>query len=73
MWGRAEKGFASLPNAPNIIFVMTRLQVRMLAYPKWGQLVEMETYFSEESRLTARRDWVISEPGTKIKIGAATR
>lgn len=35
MWGRAEKGFAGLPNAPNIIFVMTRLQVRMFQYPKW--------------------------------------
>lgn len=34
MWGRAEKGFASLPNAPDIIFVMTRLQIRMDQYPK---------------------------------------
>ena len=34
MWGRAEKGFASLPNAPDIIFVMTRLQIRMEQYPK---------------------------------------
>ncbi len=35
MWGRAEKGFASLPQSPNIIFVMTRLQIRMFQYPKW--------------------------------------
>ena len=34
MWGRAEKGFASLPNVPDIIFVMTRLQIRMEQYPK---------------------------------------
>ena len=35
MWGRAEKGFAGMPNAPHIIFVMTRLQIRMWQYPKW--------------------------------------
>lgn len=72
MWGRAEKGFAALPNAPDIIFVMTRLQVRMTEYPKWGDIVEMETYFNEESKLTAKREWVISLPASKRKIGAAT-
>jgi fatty acyl-ACP thioesterase A len=30
------------------------------------------TYFNEESRLSARREWVISLPGSKKKIGAAT-
>jgi fatty acyl-ACP thioesterase A len=34
MWGRGD-GFANLPDAKDIIFVMTRLQLRMRQYPKW--------------------------------------
>jgi hypothetical protein len=35
MWGRTDKGFANLPSMKDLIFVMTRLQIRMLQYPKW--------------------------------------
>ncbi len=35
MWGRTDEGFASLPSMKDLLFVMTRLQVRMYEYPKW--------------------------------------
>lgn len=35
MWGRTDTGFASLPNMKDVLFVMTRLQIRMHTYPKW--------------------------------------
>jgi hypothetical protein len=35
MWGRTDNGFANLPSMKDLIFVMTRLQIRMLSYPKW--------------------------------------
>ena len=35
MWGRSETGFANMPGAADLVFVMTRQQLRMQKYPKW--------------------------------------
>ena len=35
LWGRADSGFASMPGMDHLIFVATRIQIRMEAYPKW--------------------------------------
>ena len=37
LWGRTEEGFATDPImvANNLIFVATRIQIRMDSYPKW--------------------------------------
>lgn len=37
MWGRSEMGFATDPIMVehNLIFVVTRMQIRMDAYPQW--------------------------------------
>jgi fatty acyl-ACP thioesterase A len=35
LWGRSDQGFANQPSLKEIVFVMTRLQVQMDAYPKW--------------------------------------
>lgn len=35
MWGRTDKGFANLPSMKDLIFVMTRLQIRIDEYPRW--------------------------------------
>lgn len=35
MWGRADNGFANMPSVKDLIFVMTRLQIRIYEYPKW--------------------------------------
>ncbi|GIL58556.1 hypothetical protein Vafri_13497 [Volvox africanus] len=72
MWGRTDEGFANLPSMKNVIFVMTRLQVRMYQYPKWGDIVGIETYFTEEGRLAFRREWKVVDIATGTMIGAAT-
>lgn len=73
MWGRASSGFAAMPGMDHLIFVATRMQIRMRAYPMWGDLVRLETYFAEDGRLTTRRDWVITDAVTGEHLGAATR
>lgn len=35
LWGRADSGFASMPGMDHLIFVATRMQIRMESYPKW--------------------------------------
>eukprot|EP00879_Flechtneria_rotunda_P008015 GHRR01008396.1.p1 GENE.GHRR01008396.1~~GHRR01008396.1.p1 ORF type:complete len:201 (+),score=25.43 GHRR01008396.1:244-846(+) len=35
MWGRASSGFAAMPGMDHLIFVATRMQIRMEAYPNW--------------------------------------
>ncbi len=34
-WGRSDTGFGNIPSEKDLIFVMTRLQIRMRRYPKW--------------------------------------
>lgn len=72
MWGRSDEGFASLPVLKDYLFVMTRLQIRMYTYPKWGDVVSVETYFTEEGRLAFRREWRITDVATGELLGAAT-
>lgn len=72
MWGRTDTGFANLPGVKDMIFVMTRMQIRMHDYPQWGDIVTVETYFTEEGRLAARRDWVITNAATGAVLGGAT-
>ncbi|KAG2429336.1 hypothetical protein HXX76_011102 [Chlamydomonas incerta] len=72
MWGRTDEGFASLPSMKDLLFVMTRLQVRMYEYPKWGDVVAVETYFTEEGRLAFRREWKLLDVATGKLLGAGT-
>uniref|UniRef100_A0A2Z5X8I3 Acyl-[acyl-carrier-protein] hydrolase n=1 Tax=Eudorina sp. NIES-3984 TaxID=1941220 RepID=A0A2Z5X8I3_9CHLO len=73
LWGRTDEGFASLPGMnKTVVFVMTRLQIRMYQYPKWGDIVGVETYYTEEGRLAFRRDWKITDASTGAELGAAT-
>lgn len=72
LWGRTDSGFANLPSMKDLIFVMTRLQLRMECYPRWGDIVGVETYFALDGRLAARRDWVLTNKTTGQYLGAAT-
>jgi hypothetical protein len=36
-------------------------------------MVRLETYFQMESRLSARRDWVVTDPSTGASLGRGTR
>uniref|UniRef100_A0A1J0AJ11 Acyl-[acyl-carrier-protein] hydrolase n=1 Tax=Dunaliella tertiolecta TaxID=3047 RepID=A0A1J0AJ11_DUNTE len=72
MWGRTDTGFANLPSVKDLIFVMSRLQIKMHQYPRWGDMVTVETYFSADGRLAARRDWRIRNALTGEEYGSAT-
>ena len=38
-----------------------------------GDLVQIETWFQEEGRVSACRNWIIKNQGTGEEIGRATR
>jgi hypothetical protein len=44
MWGRTDEGFASLPSMKDVLFVMTRLQIRMDEYPKWWDTLRSQRH-----------------------------
>ncbi|KAI7839418.1 hypothetical protein COHA_006819 [Chlorella ohadii] len=72
MWGRSTEGFASDPSMKGLIFVMTRMQIQMEHYPRWGDVVQIETWFQEDGKLAAQRDWVLTDAGTGRVLGRAT-
>jgi hypothetical protein len=45
LWGRSSEGFATDPEMTKdgLIFVMTRMQIQMDAYPRWGDVIVFET------------------------------
>ena len=74
MWGRSDEGFATDPEMAkeNLIFVMTRMQVQMDSYPKWGDSVRFETWFAMSGRMRATREWIITDCESGKQIGRAT-
>ncbi len=34
-WGRSDSGLAAVPGLEHLVFVATRMQIHMEAYPKW--------------------------------------
>lgn len=74
LWGRTEEGFATDPVMVelNLIFAATRIQVQMDSYPKWGDTVQIETWFQAEGRVGARRDWLVKDATSGNVIGRAT-
>ncbi|KAK9820844.1 hypothetical protein WJX81_006136 [Elliptochloris bilobata] len=74
LWGRTEAGYATDPIMVerNLIFAATRIQIDMDVYPKWGDMVEVETWFQEEGRVAACRNWLVRDPATGRQLGRAT-
>lgn len=72
--GRTEEGFATEPLMVklNLIFVMTRMLIRVEDYPRWGDPLEVETWFNKEGKIAARRDWGVTCPTTGRVLGSAT-
>lgn len=73
MWGRTDEGFATDPEMAKqgLIFVMTRMQIQMDTYPKWGDVVTFETWFQQSGRMRAQRDWSVRDDGGR-EIGRGT-
>lgn len=74
LWGRTEEGFATDPVmvAMQLIFAATRIQIEMFDAPKWGDIVKIDTYFSAEGRIGARREWEITNAQSGKLLGRAT-
>ncbi|KAK9804180.1 hypothetical protein WJX73_009384 [Symbiochloris irregularis] len=74
LWGRTASGFATDPIMVemDLIFVSTRIQVQMDRYPRWGDRVQIETWFQAEGRLAACRNWLIRDASTGEMLGRAT-
>ena len=74
MWGRSSEGFATDPELQEagLIFVMTRMQIQMYRYPRWGDLMQVETWFQTAGKLGAQREWVLRDKLTGEALGAAT-
>eukprot|EP00887_Chlorella_sp_A99_P001791 scaffold19.g1791.t1 len=74
MWGRSEEGFATHPELgrQGIIFVMTRMQIQIECYPRWGDIIQIETWFQEHGKIGAQRDFVITDAKSGQVLGRAT-
>ncbi|KDD73325.1 acyl-ACP thioesterase [Helicosporidium sp. ATCC 50920] len=74
MWGRSESGFASDPRLTELglIFVMARLCIDMRRYPRWGELVRMETWFQAAGRVGAERQWLLQAGNSGEILGRAS-
>ena len=74
LWGRTEAGFATDPIMveKGLIFAATRIQIQMDAYPSWGDMLAMETWFQEEGRVAACRNWTLSDALSGRALGRAT-
>ena len=74
MWGRTETGFASAVEMGSLILVMTRLSVRMdpSHTPRWGDTLEVATYFRVRGKAGAVREWIVTDVTTKRVVATAT-
>lgn len=74
MWGRSSAGFATDPELEEagLIFVMTRMQIQVQRYPRWGDLVQVETWFQAAGKLGAQREWLVRDLATGEVLAAAT-
>lgn len=74
LWGRTEAGFATDPIMveKGLIFAATRIQIQMDAYPTWGDMLAVETWFQEEGRVAACRNWILSDALSGRRLGRAT-
>ena len=47
--------------------------VRLILVAHRGDTVKLQTYFTEESKITARRDWLVLDVVSGQQLGCATR
>ena len=77
IWGRAQSMPAEMRDA-NLAWVCTRLHIDVESYPRWGDQVEVRTWFEAQGRIAARRDWEMrctsdgSDGRASTPVGKAT-
>ncbi|OIV97060.1 hypothetical protein TanjilG_08279 [Lupinus angustifolius] len=55
-----------------LIWVVTRIQVQVHRYSKWGDEIEVDTWFDVAGKNGMRRDWLVRDHNTKEIIARAT-
>ncbi|KAK7282071.1 hypothetical protein RIF29_10589 [Crotalaria pallida] len=56
----------------NLIWVVTRIQVQVNRYSKWGDEIEVDTWFGAAGKNGMRRDWIVRDHKTKEIIARST-
>ncbi|KAI4343591.1 hypothetical protein L6164_010925 [Bauhinia variegata] len=55
-----------------LIWVVTRIQVQVQSYSRWGDVIEIDTWVDAAGKNGMRRDWIIRDHNTKEIITRAT-
>ena len=71
IWGVAQSMPEDMRKA-NLTWVCTRLHLRMRTYPKWGDKVNVSTWFLNQGKIAARRDYRINDHNSGEQLGEAT-
>ena len=69
MLGFSKSNFAAA--GANISWVLTRLRVKMVRYPRWEERVTVGTYPRGGRRITANRDFLLSIGGETIGVATS--
>ncbi|XP_020598212.1 oleoyl-acyl carrier protein thioesterase 1, chloroplastic-like [Phalaenopsis equestris] len=56
-----------------LMWVFSRMHIEIYEYPKWGDVIEIESWFQGVRRVGNRRDWILKDLDTGLVIGRATR
>ncbi|PKA63803.1 Palmitoyl-acyl carrier protein thioesterase, chloroplastic [Apostasia shenzhenica] len=72
--GLASDGFGATHemNIRKLIWVVTRINIHVDRYSRWGDVVEIDTWVAASGKNGMRRDWIIRDYNTKNIITRAT-
>ncbi|XP_073117364.1 palmitoyl-acyl carrier protein thioesterase, chloroplastic isoform X2 [Elaeis guineensis] len=72
--GLASDGFGATHemNLRKLIWVVTRINIQVDKYSRWGDVVEIDTWVAASGKNGMRRDWIIRDYNTKRIIARAT-
>ncbi|KAF8655120.1 hypothetical protein HU200_061255 [Digitaria exilis] len=73
--GLAGDGFGATRQMTlrKLIWVVTRINIQVDKYSRWGDVVEIDTWVASSGKNGMRRDWIIRDRNTKNMIARATR
>lgn len=72
--GLAGDGFGATRQMSlrKLIWVVTRINIQVDEYSRWGDVVEIDTWVASSGKNGMRRDWIIRDRNTKNMIARAT-
>eukprot|EP00242_Pyramimonas_sp_CCMP2087_P013832 CAMPEP_0198204028 /NCGR_PEP_ID=MMETSP1445-20131203/7386_1 /TAXON_ID=36898 /ORGANISM="Pyramimonas sp., Strain CCMP2087" /LENGTH=378 /DNA_ID=CAMNT_0043875693 /DNA_START=146 /DNA_END=1282 /DNA_ORIENTATION=- len=55
-----------------LIWMLTKMRIRIDEYPVWGSAIETSTFFGLGGKITARRDWILTDAKTGSRLAGST-